>query len=204
MSQKKKILMFVSAILMIVSGLVTGILCCLAIFQPGRLEPIIQKYVNADSSNWDTVASRIQLLVSLCTAGSVVGIVFGGISIKFCMYQPIEFYQKRSVVLTVAIICTIVVNPLVGALYIVAVMIKDDNLRFGDEPEENKPEDIDKLMEKIEKLSKMKEQNLINDDEFAKLKADILKGTSLDKSTTEKSKPEEKPVSEESSKEESK
>lgn len=180
MSQNKKLLMFLSAILMIVSGVVTGILCCLAIFQPARLEPIIEKFVKDDGSNWDQIASLIQLAVSFFTAGSVVGIVFGGISIKFCLYQPMEFYQKKSVVLTVAIICTVVVNPLVGALYIVAVLLKDENLKFGDEPEEKKVEDVDKLMEKIEKLSKMREQNLINDEEFAKLKADILKGTSLE------------------------
>ena len=85
------------------------------------------------------------------------------------------------VTVAVAIICTLVVNPLVGALYITAVCVKDDNLKFGEEAEEQKEVDIDKVMEKIEKLQKMREQNLINDEEFAKLKADILKGTTLDK-----------------------
>lgn len=182
MSKTKKILMFTSAILMIVSGLVTGILCCLAIFDPTKLQPIIEKFVNEDASNYDKIESTIQLLTSILTAGSVVGIVFGGISIRFCLYAPIEFYQKKSVVLTVAIICTLVVNPLVGALYIVAVCLKDENLKFeGEEEEQAQDVDIDKLMEKIEKLQKMKEQNLINEEEFNKLKSDILKGTSLDK-----------------------
>ena len=55
-------------------------------------------------------------------------------------------------------------------------------MKFGGEEEEEAPEvDLDKLMEKIEKLQKMKEQNLINEEEFNKLKSDILKGTSLDK-----------------------
>ena len=36
-------------------------------------------------------------------------------------------------------------------------------------------------MEKIEKLNKMKEQNIINQEEFEKLKSDLLKGTGLDK-----------------------
>lgn len=181
MSQTKKFLMFTSAILMIVSGLITGILCCLAIFEPTKLQPIIEKFVNDDSSNYDKVESVIQLLTSILTSGSVVGLVFGGISIRFCLYDSNEFYQKKSVVLTVAIICTLVVNPLVGALYITAVCVKDDNLKFGEEAEEQKEVDIDKVMEKIEKLQKMREQNLINDEEFAKLKADILKGTTLDK-----------------------
>ena len=182
MSKTKKILMFTSAILMIVSGLVTGILCFSTILDPLKLQPIIEKYVNADASNYDQVESIIQLLTSVLTAGSVVGIVFGGISIRFCLYTPMDFYQKRSVVLTVAIICTLVVNPLVGALYIFSVFVKDENLKFGGEEEEQAPEvDLDKLMEKIEKLQKMKEQNLINEEEFDKLKSDILKGTSLDK-----------------------
>ena len=99
--------------------------------------------------------------------------MFGGISTKFCLYDSIEFYQKKSVVLTVAIICTIVVNPLVGALYIVAVLMPDLNLNLDSIIE--KPEvDLDKVMEKMEKLKKMREQDLINDDEFAKLKADIM------------------------------
>lgn len=180
MSKTKKILMFTSAILMIISGLVTGILCCIYIFDPTRLEAIIQKFLNFDASNYDQVESAVQLVISIITAGSVVGIVFGGISIKFCLYSSIEFYQKKSVVLTVAIICAIVVNVVVGALYIVAVCLKDENLKFDDEPD-NAEVDVDKLMEKIEKLKKMKDQNLINDDEFEKLKSDILKGTSLEK-----------------------
>lgn len=179
MSNTKKILMFTSAILMIVSGLVTGVLCCIAIFDPTKLQPYIDMFVNEDASNYETVESIIQLLTSVLTAGAVVGMVFGGISIRFCLYSPIEFYQKKSVVLTVAIICTIVVNPLVGALYIVAVCLKDENLKFEDE-EETQEVDVDKLMEKIEKLQKMKEQNLINEEEFNKLKSDILKGTQLD------------------------
>ncbi len=181
MSKTKKLLMFTSAILMIVSGLVTGILCCLTIFEPTKLQPIIEKYVNEDASNYDQVESIVQLLTSLLTAGSVVGIVFGGISIRFCLYTPIDFYQKKSVVLTVAIICTMVVNPLVGVLYICAVLVKDENLKFDGEEEQAQEVDLDKLMEKIEKLQKMKEQNLINEEEFDKLKSDILKGTSLDK-----------------------
>ena len=181
MSQTKKFLMFTSAILMIVSGLVTGVLCCMAIFEPTNLQPIIDKFINEDSSNYDQVESTIQLLTSVLTAGSVVGVVFGGISIRFCLYTPIDFYQKKSVVLTVAIICTLVVNPLVGVLYILAVCAKDENLKFDGEQEETQEVDIDKLMEKIEKLQKMREQNLINDEEFEKLKSDILKGTSLEK-----------------------
>lgn len=183
MSKTKRILMFTSAILMIISGVVTGILCGLHIFQPARLEPIIEKYASDDASNYDNVAQIVQLVISMATAGSVVGIVFGGISIRFCMWPSIDFYQKRSVVLTVAIICAIVVNPVVGALYIVAVLLKDENLNFNEDEEEEKPKevDIDKIMEKIEKLNKMKEQNIINQEEFEKLKADLLKGTGLDK-----------------------
>lgn len=175
--------MFTSAILMIISGVVTGILCGLHIFQPARLEPIIEKYASDDASNYDNVAQIVQLVISMATAGSVVGIVFGGISIRFCMWPSIDFYQKRSVVLTVAIICAIVVNPVVGALYIVAVLLKDENLNFNEDEEEEKPKevDIDKIMEKIEKLNKMKEQNIINQEEFEKLKSDLLKGTGLDK-----------------------
>lgn len=184
MSKTKRILMFTSAILMIVSGVVTGVLCALYIFQPTRLEPVIEKFANEDGSNWETTAQVVQLFISLFTAGSVVGIVFGGISIRFCMYKSIDFYQKQSVVLTVAIICTLVVNPVVGALYIVAVLLKDDNLRFEDDEDIEQPKvevDIDKVMEKLEKLNKMKEQNIINEEEFEKLKADIIKGTALDK-----------------------
>lgn len=179
MSKTKKILMFTSAILMIVSGIVTGVLCCIAIFNPPKLLPIIERFVNEDATNYAQVESAIQLLVSIITAGSVVGMVFGGISIKFCLYTPIEFYQKKSVVLTVAIICTIVVNLVVGILYIFSVCFPDENLIFDDEREKQEI-DVDKLMEKIEKLTKMKEQNLINEEEFAKLKSDILKGTSLE------------------------
>ncbi|MBR2467860.1 MAG: SHOCT domain-containing protein [Clostridia bacterium] len=182
MSKTKRMLMLTSAILMIVSGVITGILCCLYIFQPERLEPIIEKFAKDDVSNWDNVAQMVQLVISMATSGSVVGIVFGGISIRFCMWSAVDFYEKKSVVLTVAIICTMVVNPLVGILYIIAVLMKDENLNFDEEEEETqKPVDIDKIMEKIEKLNKMKEQNIINQEEFDRLKADILKGTGLDK-----------------------
>ncbi len=189
MSKNKRILMFTSAILMIVSGVVTGILCGLHIFQPARLEPIIEKFAGDDVSKWDQVAQVVQLVISLATAGSIVGVVFGGISIRFCTYSSMDFYQKQSVVLTVAIICALVVNPLVGALYIVAVLLKDDNLRFEDDEDDTIPKkevDIDKVIEKIEKLNRMKEQNIINDEEFEKLKADIIKGTALDKKSESK------------------
>lgn len=181
MSTTKKTLMLTSAILMIASGLVTGILCAIVIFSPEKLTPVIERFLNEEATNYESVESMIQLVVSFVTAGSVVGIVFGGISIKFALYSSIEFYQKRSVVLTIAIICTIVVNLLVGILYIIAVMTKDEDLKFEDEVPQNKVLDVDKVMEKIEKLNEMKKQNLINDEEFARLKADILKGTALEK-----------------------
>lgn len=180
MSKTKKTLMFTSAILMIISGIVTGVLCCLLIFSAANFEKLVLKLSNTDASNYDQVQTVVQVVVSLITAGSVVGIVFGGISIKFCLYSPIEFYQKKSVVLTVAIICTIVVNIIVGALYIIAVTWPDENLKFEDDDENKKEVDVDKLMEKLEKLNEMKKQNLINEEEFEKLKHDILKGTALE------------------------
>lgn len=173
MSKNKKILMWVSAILMIVSGVTVGALCLVAIINPQVLEDMAVKATLSNPNKLDSTRTLYHWLVSLFAAGSVVGIVFGGISIKFCTYDSIEFYQKQSVILTVAIICTIVVNPLVGALYIVAVCFKDENLNLDGlvtEPEV----DLDKVMEKMEKLKKMREQDLINDDEFAKLKSDIL------------------------------
>lgn len=173
MSKNKKILMWVSAILMIVSGVVVGALCLVAIINPKVIEDMAVKATLSNPNKLEATRTLYHWLVSLFAAGSVVGIVFGGISIKFCTYDSIEFYQKQSVVLTVAIICTIVVNPLVGALYIVAVCFKDENLNLDGIIE--KPEvDLDKVMEKMEKLKKMRDQELINDDEFAKLKSDIL------------------------------
>lgn len=179
--------MYTSAILMIVSGVVTGILCALYIFQPTRIEPLVDKFAKEDGSNWESVSQVVQFFISLFTGCSIVGIVFGGISLRFCTYSSVDFYQKKSVVLTVAIICTLVVNPVVGALYIVAILLKDDNLRFDDEEDEQtqKEIDIDKVLEKLEKLKRMKEQNIINEDEFEKLKSEIIKGTSLDKKASE-------------------
>ena len=174
MSKNKKILMWLSAILMIVSGVVVGALCLVAIINPNIIENMAEKATATTPSKLESTRTIYHWLVSLVTAGSVVGIVFGGISIKFCTYSSIEFYQKKSVVLTVAIICTIVVNPLVGALYLVAVLIKDDNLNLDGMPQENAEVDLDKVMEKMEKLKKMREQDLINDDEFIKLKSDIM------------------------------
>ena len=173
MSKNKKILMWVSAILMIVSGVGVGAFCLVAIINPAMLDDMARKATLLTPEKFESVKNSYHWLISLLAAGSVVGIVFGGISTKVCLYDSIEFYQKKSVVLTVAIICTIVVNPLVGALYIVAVLMPDLNLNLDSIIE--KPEvDLDKVMEKMEKLKKMREQDLINDDEFAKLKADIM------------------------------
>jgi len=173
MSKNKKILMWVSAILMIVSGVGVGAFCLVAIINPAMLDDMARKATLLTPEKFESVKNSYHWLISLLAAGSVVGIVFGGISTKFCLFDSIEFYQKKSVVLTVAIICTIVVNPLVGALYIVAVLMPDLNLNLDSIIE--KPEvDLDKVMEKMEKLKKMREQDLINDDEFAKLKADIM------------------------------
>lgn len=173
MSKNKKILMWISAILMIMSGVVVGALCLVAIINPQVLDNMAQKATLANPSKFSSVRTTYHWLISLLAAGSVVGMVFGGISVRFCMYDSIEFYQKKSVVLTVAIICTLVVNPLVGAFYIFAVLAKDSNLNLDGLIE--KPEvDLDKIMEKMEKLKKMREHDIINDDEFLKLKADIL------------------------------
>ena len=111
MSKNKKILMWVSAILMIVSGVGVGAFCLVAIINPAMLDDMARKATLLTPEKFESVKNSYHWLISLLAAGSVVGIVFGGISTKFCLYDSIEFYQKKSVVLTVAIICTIVVNP---------------------------------------------------------------------------------------------
>lgn len=179
MSKNKKILLWVSAILMIVSGITVGALCLVAIVEPAKLTELAKQATLSNPDQLEATENLYHWLVSLFTAGSVVGVIFGGISIKFCTYSSIEFYQKQSVVLTVAIICTIIVNPLVGVLYIVAVCMKDKNLNLEGAVKEEPQVDVDQVMQKIEKLQRMRDQNLINDDEFVKLKYDILSKAGL-------------------------
>jgi hypothetical protein len=173
MSKTKKYLMLASSILLIVSGIITTIYSLYAIINYEIIDELAREwFFNLGGSNVETVMERIRFIIQMgvafLAASSVIALSFGAITLRFSFYNSLQFYDKKSVIATMSILSAIVVNPIVGALFIVATFIKDKNFK------EQNVDAIDEMQEKLKKLNIMKEKNLISEEEYNTLRNNIL------------------------------
>lgn len=172
MSKTKKYLLLASAIVLLLWG---AFLAFLAIQHFTDVTKVagIENFVSKNFGGLDneTVTLVARLAVAFVASGALISLAFGGFTLRFCFYTPQQYEMKRSITITMAVLSFIVVvNPFIGILFLIAALIKDHNYV----PQAPQTSTVDSLEEKLRKLLDLKEKNLISEEEYNKLRSNIL------------------------------
>ncbi len=173
MSNTKKYLMLASGVVLLIWG---GLCAYFALSHITDLAKVAE-LTNWVSSNFGDVAYETakltaQMIVAFLASSAIVSVAFGAFTLRFSFYEPAEFEEKRSISITMAILSFIVVNPIVGGLFLAAALLPDKNYVA---PKPVTP--VDEMEEKLRKLNVLKEKNLISEEEYTKLRNNILESS---------------------------
>lgn len=172
MSKTKKYLLLASAIILLLWGALCAYFAIQHFLNPtkvGEIENFISK--NFGGFNNETVTLIARLVIAYATSNALISIAFGGFTLRFSFLSPQEFEYKRSIPITMAVLSFIVVNPLIAVLFLIASLMKDHNYVPTAPQTANV---VDSLEEKLRKLLDLKEKNLITEEEYNKLRSNIL------------------------------
>lgn len=172
MSKTKKYLLITAGALMLLFGVATAYFAVNGLFDRTALGTVV-----SEIKTWEmfattpqaTLEQYVQWGVAWLTSVTLISFGFAFFAIRYAFYSSKEFFAKRSIVITMAVLSVLVVNPLAGALFVVAVFMPDKNLVLDD-----LDLSVDLLEDKLQKLVSLKEKGLITDEEFQNLRNNLL------------------------------
>ena len=169
MSNLKKYLLLGTGVALLAWSVVCAIYAIQAIVNPLLLNPIASDMAVNWGMEFDPALRLLQFGVAFLASSAVVSLGFAGFCIRYFFYTPYEYEQKHTIVLTMAVLSFVVVNPVIGGLFLAAALVPDRNY-VAKEPVNI----IDGLEEKLNKLNELKEKNLISEEEYNKLRQNLL------------------------------
>lgn len=170
MSKTKKYLMLTSAILLLLWGAASAVFALKYITDVSKLNLITTEVVKLFSEiTYESARNAARFIVAFFASSAIVSLAFSGFIFRYTFYSPAEYEEKRSIAVTMAVLAFVVVNPVIAALFLVATLMKDKNY-VPPVPVLA----VDALEEKLKKLLVLKEKNLISEEEYNKLRGEIL------------------------------
>lgn len=170
MSKTKKYLLLSSGILLLLWGAFCGFVAIRHFIDPTRIAEIENWFgANFGEMEADTITWLSRFVIAFLASSTIVSLAFGGFTVRYTFYDSAEFEEKRSILITMAALAFVVVNPVIAGLFLAATLVKDKNYV------PRAPElEVDILEDKLKKLATLKEKNLISEEEYEKLRANIL------------------------------
>lgn len=170
MSKTKKYLMLASGILLALWGAACAYFALSYIIDVASVNEITNWISgNMGDLSYDTAQTVARFLVAFIASSAIVSLAFAGFTLRFTFYTPAQYEDKRSIAITMAALAFVVVNPIIAGLFLAAALIRDDNY-VAPAPTVA----VDSLEEKLQKLAVLKEKNLISEEEYNKLRTNIL------------------------------
>lgn len=171
MSKTKKYLLLVSGILLAAAGVVMLAFALQPIINPLLIKDIAQDIIKQfpdTTFDYDKVILWVQIGVGFLAAEGIVSLGFGAFGIRYSFFTSNEFEAKRSIIVTMGIVGIVLLN-LFAIPLLVGGLMKDINY-VPTAPELS----VESLEEKLKKLLDLKEKNLISEEEYNNLRANIL------------------------------
>lgn len=171
MSKNKKYLLLAAGILLAISGLVTGYFAVVGLTNAVAMQNLASNWAPNFGGGTDPaqMLTYLQYGVAFLTSSSIIALAFAGFAIRYAFYTSKEYFVKRSILYAMAYISVIIVNPIAGALFLVAVYVNDENFVFEEEDLS-----LDVLADKLEKLENLKAKSLITEEEYENLRKTLL------------------------------
>lgn len=170
MSKTKKYLLLSSGILLLLWGIFCGVIAIMHFIDPTRIS-VIEDWFGANFANMsaDTITWMARFVVAYLASSTIVSLAFGGFTVRYTFFDSYEFEEKRSILITMSALAFVVVNPIIAGLFLAATLIEDKNYV------PRVPElEVDILEDKLKKLVALKEKELISEEEYEKLRNNIL------------------------------
>ncbi len=171
MSKNKKYLLLAAGILLAISGIITGYFAVVGLTNAVAMQNLANKWAPKFGGGVAPaqMLSYLQYGVAFLTSSSIIALAFAAFAIRYSFYSSKEYFIKRSILYAMAYISVIIVNPIAGALFLVAVYAKDENFVFEEEDLS-----LDVLADKLEKLENLKTRGLITEEEYANSRKSLL------------------------------
>jgi len=172
MSKTKKYLLLSAGILLLAYGIPAAVFAIIGIANPENVDSI----ANNIHTNWgwqiNTATLWVRLGVAYLASSSIISIAFGVFSIRYAFYTSREFEEKRSVIITMAILSFICSAIVIGGLFLAAALVKDHN--YDPEKDASSTMNVASIEDQLIKLNGLKEKSLITEEEYNTMRAQLL------------------------------
>ena len=182
MDKIKKYLIFSASALLLATSVFALIYAFTGLFNVAKVNELASKLLELE---WIEGAERnkdfARIIVSLVMSSGLISVGFAAFSARFAFYSSQEYYEKQSVLITMAVlfliipapilvtisiidfsvlsVATIILTVLAGAAFLTATLFKDRNFV----PQLESGSEVDILEVKLTKLKDLKEKNLITE-----------------------------------------
>ena len=170
--ERKNYWFLVSGILSIVSCAVYFIIIIVGIVGVSNAENLIEGMTQQDL---EAMKSGMFVLISLGICAFALGLFCSIIFMRYSSYSFDKAKEKSGPIITAIVLCFLAINILSGIFALVGYCSKPmENAQKFDKEIDVLGHGLDDIEVKLEKLNKMKEKGLIEDEEFKKIRSKII------------------------------